>query len=75
MFVSFKIKSYNILIKKTHLSTKCTKGSFGVNCSEECVGYCRDNNLCNHVTGLCDNGCASGWTGYMCDEGWLFSWN
>lgn len=69
MFVLFKIKFYNILIKKIYLLIECMKGSFGVNCSEECVGYCRDNNLCNYVIGLCDNGCVFGWIGYMCDEG------
>lgn len=42
-----------------------------MNCSQQCVGHCRDDTYCNHVTGQCDQGCDAGWTGYMCDKGTL----
>ncbi|XP_065941687.1 multiple epidermal growth factor-like domains protein 10 [Magallana gigas] len=44
------------------------KGWYGVNCSQQCVGHCRDNNTCNHVTGHCDKGCDAGWTGIFCNK-------
>lgn len=47
----------------------CGTGWYGVNCSQPCVGHCRDGITCNHVTGLCDRGCDAGWTGYMCSKG------
>lgn len=40
-----------------------------MNCSQQCVGHCRDNATCDHVTGGCDTGCDAAWTGYMCDKG------
>lgn len=49
--------------------TECEIGWFGIKCSQPCEGYCRDGDYCNHVTGLCDNGCGAGWTGYFCDKG------
>lgn len=48
---------------------KCVIGWFGIKCSQSCVGYCRDGVNCNHVTGLCDNGCGAGWKESMCDKG------
>lgn len=47
----------------------CREGLYGVNCSQQCVGHCRDNTVCNHVTGHCGNGCAAGWTGTFCNKG------
>lgn len=39
-----------MLFKKT----ECTNGWYGANCSQRCSGHCRDDTICNHVTGLCD---------------------
>lgn len=47
----------------------CKKGWYGVNCSQQCMGHCRDNTVCNHVTGHCDKGCDAGWTGIFCHTG------
>nr|XP_034319983.1 multiple epidermal growth factor-like domains protein 10 [Crassostrea gigas] len=52
----------------TTCNTKCREGWYGMNCSQQCVGHCRDNDTCNHVTGGCDPGCDAAWTGYMCDK-------
>lgn len=49
--------------------TECIEGWHGTNCSQQCVGHCRDGASCNHVTGQCDKGCAAGWTGLQCTKG------
>lgn len=49
--------------------TECKKGWYGDNCTQQCTAHCKDNTTCNHVTGLCDEGCDKGWKGYMCDKG------
>lgn len=41
---------------------------YGVNCSQRCVGHCKDNDSCNHVTGQCDGGCDAGWTQSACNK-------
>lgn len=51
------------------LLTECKEGWYGVSCSQQRSGHCRDGASCNHVTGHCDGGCEAGWTGYMCDKG------
>uniref|UniRef100_A0A8W8NIG6 Multiple epidermal growth factor-like domains 10 n=1 Tax=Magallana gigas TaxID=29159 RepID=A0A8W8NIG6_MAGGI len=48
---------------------KCREGWYGMNCTKLCVGHCRDDAACNHVTGFCDRGCAAGWKGDLCGEG------
>eukprot|EP00105_Crassostrea_gigas_P040325 XP_019924473.1 PREDICTED: multiple epidermal growth factor-like domains protein 11 [Crassostrea gigas] len=48
--------------------TKCQKWWFGDKCNQQCVGHCRDNSTCNHVTGQCDGGCDAGWKGTVCYE-------
>lgn len=47
----------------------CIKGWFNVNCSQQCVGQCREDITCNETTGRCDEGCDAGWSGYECDKG------
>lgn len=51
----------------------CRKGWFGANCTQQCVGHCQYETICNHVTGHCDNGCKAGWTGNKCDKGDIHS--
>ncbi|XP_052694707.1 multiple epidermal growth factor-like domains protein 6 [Crassostrea angulata] len=48
--------------------TKCADGWHGVNCSQQCVGHCKDGAVCNHVTGGCGKGCDAGWTGNTCES-------
>lgn len=49
--------------------TECSEGRYGVNCSQECSGHCKDNIICEHVTGQCVKGCNAGWKGSPCDKG------
>lgn len=45
---------------------ECPPGSFGTNCSGKCKRFCRDP--CNHISGICDNGCQDGWLGPHCNQ-------
>lgn len=49
--------------------TECGEGWYGTNCSQQCLGHCRDGTTCNHVTGQCDRGCDAGLTGTFCNTG------
>lgn len=55
-----------------NISLECGEGWHGVNCSQWCVGHCRDGIICNHVTGQCNRGCDAGWTGLICNHGICF---
>ena len=48
----------------------CEYGSYGDGCKQRCGKNCV-NNTCNLVTGRCERGCFSGWTGHLCDQGFL----
>lgn len=60
---NFKMYSFYVSL------SDCKEGWYGVNCSQQCVGYCRDGSTCHHVTGQCNEGCAAGWTGSLCKKG------
>lgn len=51
------------------IKPECTNGWYGLNCSHQCSGHCRDGVTCNPMTGQCDGGCNVGWTGVMCEKG------
>lgn len=42
-----------------------------------CKGHCIHSEHCNKLTGGCDNGCATQWTGNFCDRKYtrLFTYN
>lgn len=61
-----------IFITQIYCVLECMRSWYGVNCSRPCVGYCKDNTTCNHVTGQCNGGCNAGWTGIFCDKGIFF---
>ncbi|XP_061191813.1 multiple epidermal growth factor-like domains protein 11 [Saccostrea echinata] len=46
----------------------CPAGYYGLECRTPCTGHCRYNKACNHSTGVCDEGCADGWTGIECSK-------
>lgn len=66
------IKCFNHLIYTMnimYIKKGCTPGYYGPKCKSKCFGYCKDNEPCNHISGLCDNGCYDGWTGENCTTG------
>lgn len=48
------------------LLTACPHGYFGLDCLHKCSTYCRGNGSCNHITGVCDEGCKDGLSGSQC---------
>lgn len=50
----------------------CPDSTFGETCKFTC-GHCYDDEICNHINGSCPSGCASGWSGAICDKGDYFS--
>lgn len=46
----------------------CQFGYYGQSCKEKCSEHCRHANDCDHVTGVCSNGCFDGWLGKYCDQ-------
>ena len=57
------------MTKPSTLLKGCPAGWYGVDCKQQCSGHCRDNAVCNHVTGQCDRACAAGWSGALCSQG------
>lgn len=62
-----------IYLNVCFIQIECVIGWYGENCNRRCAGHCKDGTTCNHVTGQCNEGCDTGWTGYMCDKGIFFS--
>ena len=50
------------------LLLECNEGWYGFDCKLQCSGHCKDNAVCSHVSGLCDEGCVVGWKGNSCDK-------
>lgn len=46
---------------------ECSPGHFGLHCKEICSGHCINNELCDHVYGLCTRGCMDGYIGGHCN--------
>nr|XP_022303638.1 receptor-type tyrosine-protein phosphatase alpha-like isoform X2 [Crassostrea virginica] len=53
---------------------ECDYGSYGVDCKQNCPGQCKNNVTCDHLTGLCDGGCAAGWNGSYCNTTCAVGW-
>nr|XP_022311454.1 multiple epidermal growth factor-like domains protein 10 isoform X3 [Crassostrea virginica] len=51
----------------TYCDKECDYGWFGQDCKQRCIGFCNNNVNCNHLSGRCDNGCANGWKGPLCN--------
>ena len=45
--------------------TACPTGKFGYDCRYDC-GNCYLNHACNHVNGICANGCNEEFKGELC---------
>lgn len=46
----------------------CTAGYYGEHCISIC-GHCLNNSACDHITGVCEQGCEPGYQGEICTEG------
>lgn len=68
VYTFFPIKVYHFAF----CITACRGGRYGINCSNQCSGHCKDGATCNHVTGYCDKGCDAGWKGNFCNEGKIY---
>nr|XP_022303649.1 multiple epidermal growth factor-like domains protein 6 isoform X2 [Crassostrea virginica] len=55
-------------------NTECGYGFYGVDCSQQCSGHCKNNVTCDHLTGVCNDGCAAGWNGSFCDKACGVGW-
>lgn len=51
-----------------HFYIECLPGQFGMGCRERCSGYCLNNEPCEHVSGVCSNGCQNGFIGTNCNN-------
>ncbi|CAG5135119.1 unnamed protein product, partial [Candidula unifasciata] len=45
----------------------CGRQTYGQDCSYDCPQHC-ENTVCDHVSGICTQGCKSGHKGILCDE-------
>ena len=48
----------------------CDRGKYGKGCKQRCT--CKNNGICDHVTGKCDCSRVVGKTGDHCDEGFIY---
>lgn len=51
----------------------CVSGHYGTNCHKRCSGYCIKNEPCDHVSGVCPDGCKDGYTGKLCNNSTNFT--
>lgn len=52
----------------------CEFGYYGIGCQHECSVFCKYSRKCNHISGICDEGCKLGWHGNYCLERKLFNY-
>lgn len=49
------------------LKLECVRGHFGMDCRELCGGHCESNEPCDHVSGVCPDGCQGGYMEKYCN--------
>lgn len=59
---------YFLYFLTKYFYTVCPSGYYGEKCMAKCEGHCYKSKPCNHINGLCDNGCLDGWTGVKCSN-------
>lgn len=50
------------------LVSECAPGHFGMKCSNLCSGHCKNNEPCDHVSGVCPSGCQNGFMEEYCNS-------
>lgn len=69
LFVMFVYISLNILrrlYKVNIFFSVCRDQYYGSDCNTSC-GHCKNDDVCNNVTGHCPRGCRRQWMGNRCD--------
>ena len=57
-----------LILKLIFIVSVCPYGRYGADCVSVCSVTCV-NPVCEKITGVCDSGCRSGYTGDYCHEG------
>ena len=47
----------------------CPPEYYGNECKKACSGHCLNNTVCDHISGICTDGCQAGYVGRLCDDG------
>lgn len=50
------------------IKSECVPGHFGMDCREFCSGHCESNDPCDHVSGVCPDGCQDGYMELYCNR-------
>lgn len=50
------------------LNSGCESGFYGLNCTDLCSSHCENNDPCDHISGVCPNGCQDGYIGARCNN-------
>lgn len=66
-FKYYQIFSLQVKIYDHNFCSECDGHTYGNNCQEDC-GICRNREECDIVTGVCSNGCDTGYRGDNCKE-------
>lgn len=53
--------------------SECSDGYYGEECSSSC-GRCLNDSACQHITGVCDQGCEPGYQTPNCTQGILVTY-
>lgn len=51
----------------------CPSHYYGLDCRQRCSGNCISDESCDHVSGVCTNGCEDGYVGTRCANGKKYS--
>lgn len=49
-------------------AAECPPGRFGLDCRKRCSNNCVNSEPCDHVSGVCFNGCQDGFVGTSCNN-------
>lgn len=47
---------------------ECQNEYYGKDCKNKCSVNCKMTNSCDKITGQCDGGCITGWSGNSCSQ-------
>lgn len=47
---------------------ECQNEYYGKDCKNKCSVNCKMTRSCDKITGQCDGGCITGWSGHSCSQ-------